>query len=97
MTDSILPILGTLGTIIAAFFSYKIGIKTANSSAQKTELENVDKAIAIWRKTAEFAEKQNAEMKDVLEQNRQLLAQNTLLVKKIERLEREIEKLKKSV
>jgi cell shape-determining protein MreC len=95
MTEIILAIIAILGTGITSFISYRGGKRLAISQAGKSEIQNVEEAIKIWRELAEsMAQKvsdNQLKYEAVYKQNLELIAQNKLLISKITHLEKTIE------
>jgi len=90
----------TIGTIIIALFSsiatglgsWIFARKKNAAEAKSVELENVSKAVEIWR---EAAENLNAQLKIYTEQYEKMRQENEELRKKIFELEDQIKLLKK--
>lgn len=86
-------------SVLTAVFGFLAGKRIQNATAQKSELQNVEDAIKIWRDLAEdFASKLKTAQDDyskIYEQNVAITQQNTLLLKKVTKLEKEIDQLTK--
>lgn len=52
----------TLATLRAQKLRYEAEARTAEATAESSELENVDKAVKIWRDLAESMEQRNKEL-----------------------------------
>lgn len=99
MDQIIVGAFGLIGGIVGYIFTYLQGRKKGRAEAKKSELENVEGAVKIWREVAEEMASENAKIKDlynsVYQQNIKLLAKNELLVKKVEALEKKLENIVK--
>ncbi len=62
----------------------------AEANAKEREIENVDRAIAIWREIAEKIGERNSSL---IKQNEELVKQHTDLTNKLGKLERQVSRL----
>lgn len=53
MIESIEWLVGVVSGAVSGLFAYFIGRRKTNAEATNTELEAVQKAVGIWRETAE--------------------------------------------
>lgn len=94
MNDTLRTIIIALFTSIASGLGGWIFARKKNAAeAKSVELENVSKAVEIWR---EAAENLNAQLKLYTEQFEKMRQENEDLRKKISDLESQIEQLKKA-
>lgn len=88
----------------SAFVTWYFTRKKNNAEVETNEIENVEKAISIWRKMADDLNSKNDDLRDkldeILEQNEDLKAQNSTLletnkqlVKRMSNLEADHKKL----
>jgi septal ring factor EnvC (AmiA/AmiB activator) len=74
-------------TIIAALIAYVVGFKKNKTEVKSSELDTVQKAIAIWQKTAE----------DLQSETQQMRLEITMIRKENNRLNNAIAKLTKAL
>lgn len=80
----------TLATLQAAKRRATADADLATATADEKEIENVDRAIQIWRKIAEEMGERN---KELIRQNAEFVRQHTEMSCKLGKLERQISRL----
>lgn len=85
-------IWATLASAGASFVTWVFTRRKQTAEAEGSELDNVEKAVAIWRQTAEDLHK---EINELRQQITDLRRQIDELQSENDRLIREIEKIKK--
>lgn len=102
MSEYLPHIAGIITTVFTTWFAFLIGRRKTNAEAQKaeyeakrSELENVEKAVEIWRETAEqLTQRYVADYQNLYNQNVELIEQNKKLIETNRHLEKELEKIK---
>lgn len=85
-------IWATLASAGASFVTWVFARRKQKAEAEGSELDNVEKAVAIWRQTAEDLHK---EINELRQQIADLKSQVNNLQTENYKLQREIEKLRK--
>lgn len=101
-------VIGPAITIIASVVTYIMGRKKTTAEVKSNELDNTEKAIAIWRHLAEDVTSQlqareglivemKEQMDKILIQNSELLEQNGQLLKQNKKLIEKVNLLEKDL
>lgn len=101
-------VIGPIITIGASVVTYSLGRRKASAEAKSNELDNTEKAIAIWRNLAEdmthkLQERESLilEMKEqmdrILLQNNELIHQNAILLKQNKQLILKVNALERDI
>lgn len=85
-------IWATLASAGASFVTWVFTRRKQTAEAEGSELDNVEKAVAIWRQTAEDLHKEINELRQQITDLRRQIGE---LQSENDRLIREIEKIKK--
>ena len=97
----ITSIIGAFSTFVVSFITWFFARRKNDAEAKGTELDNVEKAIAVWREMAESLELKLKESLDSQEKQREM---NGLLQQELSEIKRQVklllcenEKLKRMV
>jgi len=96
--EMVLAILGSNG--VTSYLTFLFSKKKYLAEANLSELENVEKSIAIYRGMVEDLGQRieilSKNMQTLREEREEVVAENTALKRKVGFLEREIQKLKRN-
>lgn len=101
-------VIGPAITIVASYITYLQGRKKTTAEVKSNELDNTEKAIAIWRNLAQDVTAQlqiregmivemKTQMDTILQQNSELLGQNAQLLKQNKELISKVNTLEKDL
>jgi peptidoglycan hydrolase CwlO-like protein len=98
LTTILLCIFSVFGTNFATWFFTR---KKVSADTKGSEIDNVNKALVIWRETSEAIEKWKNDLQGQVDtlmgENRHLKGQVTLLIEQNQKLKNQIEGLEKAL